>query len=361
MGIFKKLRSFVAPKSNNSQQSPLSNSKHDPKFTDNESLVIPRQDPYQKIALEPFTDPKDDHIPDTPVAEEDWELYDAQQYEQSNQQEQDALAEDSLNDDSDYDRLVLVPDYLDHFDETDHSLQEDFNRNHSPKNLGLPETEKVLAISPPDLFNEIASFDDVNNTPEPLHNSDVNNVFISSNLRVDAQAAPRLSLALLPVAVPSPISYALVYREQIYKLRNHAETEAEQESLLELFTLYTQLVPNDIEMWNDYSNLLIELRGLEFAYQQIQKALGKTRDDTAHLLMLADMSRRMCDHHAAWHYISILNELHPNNIEVLTRLRDIQKDCKFFELAQHTDEHIRQLNQQSHISDEYNFPLENMD
>ena len=116
-----------------------------------------------------------------------------------------------------------------------------------------------------------------------------------------------------------------------------------RDALLELFERYLSLVPNDLVMWQDYSEVLIETQGLEYAYNQVKAALGKTRDETGHLLMLADMSRRMCDTHTAWHYISILNDLHPNNIDVLTQLRDIQRECKFYELAENTDAHIEKL------------------
>ena len=352
MGILKKLRSFVAPRNKTSDFPVHNKSKQDPKFTETGSSPTVNKDPYQEIALEPYTDPKDIQISLSPVAEEEWELYSSDKYVEASENI-DPL-ESMEDENSAYDHLPLVPDYL---DQSESDLSE-FEATGSHGLVGLPETEKVSAILPPELSNEDPFSE---HASESAYHQGASNVFISSSLRIGAQAAPRLSLALVPVAIPSPVSYALIYREQIYHLKNRTETEADQERLLQLYTDYTQLVPNDIEIWNDYSNLLIELRGLEFAYQQIQKALGKTRDDTAHLLMLADLSRRMCDHHAAWHYISILNELHPNNIEVLERLRDIQKECKFFELAQHTDEHIRQLHQQNQKTDGYNFPLESMD
>ena len=353
MGILKKLRNFVTPSKHTSELPTHSVSKSDPKFTETSSSATIAKNPDQALALEPYTDPKDVQGSLNPIAEDEWELYTSDQYQENHKFDEQIDVYDE--DHSAYDHLALMPDYLD----SDSALPE-YEIKSNQELLGLPETEKVSAILPPEVSNDMDPFG-ASSTPESTYHQETSNVFISSSLRVGAQAAPRLSLALVPVAIPSPMSHALIYREQIFHLRNYTETESDQEKLLQLFTDYTELVPNDVEMWNDYSNLLIELRGLEFAYQQIQKALGKTRDDTAHLLMLADLSRRMCDHHAAWHYISILNELHPNNIEVLERLRDIQKECKFFELAQHTDEHIRQLHQQNHKSDEYNFPLENMD
>ena len=263
MGILKKLRSFVAP-SNNTSDFPVHNkSKQDPKFTETGSSSAVNKDPYQEIALEPYTDPKDLQISLSPVAEEEWELYSSDKYVEASK---NIDPMESMEDDhSAYDNLPLVPDYLDH-SESDLS---EFEAAGSHGSIGLPETEKVSAILPPELSNEDPFSEHA--ISESAYQQGASNVFISSRLRIGAQAAPRLSLALVPVAIPSPISYALVYREQIHHLKNRTDAETDQERLLQLYTDYTQLVPNDIEIWNDYSNLLIELRGLNLPINKSKK------------------------------------------------------------------------------------------
>lgn len=377
MGLFNKLRRFVSPNTKQPAETNSSSPKTDPSLTHPQRSHVNAQDQFElhNQAIDPFDDLEDIPLKEgTPVLDDEWELYDPKSYNQASSDSDSALQQPkSPQAENDLDAFGLsssVPQYNSSISQSsEHEFdQSSFDFDPSDPALSvsanlLPETEMISEIDPPNVFGENAK-SSLSNPHEADHQQhDLGSVFIPSSRRTDRHAPPRLSLALVPVSVPNPLSYALVFRAEIERLQNLPEAEQHTNQLIDLFNQYTSLVPNDIHMWSMYSEILIELQGLEHAYNQVKMALGKTRDDTAHLLMLADMSRRMCDTHAAWHYISILNDLHPNNIEVLEQLRDIQRECKFFELAQNTDAHIQQLyqNQQSHIVPEHNFPLDTRD
>jgi len=376
MGFLNKLRHFVSPNAAQKTESDKLEIREDPSFKYSQEHPLENDFQFEERRADPFGDLDVAEFDESvPVLDGDWELYEPKNYKQdlvnnhsqvSDHSPHDLEANEvAPNEQLDLDPLSSISDeYLQEIepDSLDLGLDPLEMSSSMDANL-LPETEMISEIDPPHLFGGLSHNTPAKSETSDQHLKDMGSVFIPASHRVDRHAPPRLSLALVPISIPSPLSYALVFRDEIERLQTAPDTESNTNQLIELYRQYTSLVPNDIGIWSTYSETLIETHGLEYAYNQVKRALGKTRDDTAHLLMLADMSRRMCDTHAAWHYISILNDLHPNNIEVLEQLRDIQRECKFFELAQNTDAHIQQLyqNQQPQLITENNFPLNTRD
>ena len=358
MGLMDKLRQMISPSPLHQHEHSAPSPRQTPQF--GEPRVIDasyqrssrKERPNDPLLIASPNENEDDHL--GPVLDHEWELYSPQRFDLD--QEEPPLEVDSSpwdksleEEQSAAESQVLIEDNTDLISDDLHSpisLELSLPEDQSSKVPALPATDFLSEVPPP-LLDDDSSLDQPHDMIwSESHSLGEGSVFVPSNQRRDSPLRSHLSLALLPVAIPSPLSYALVYRDQISYHLSHTENEESErntELLIELFECYTTLVPNDIQMWQDYSDLLIETRGLEYAYSQVKNALGKTRDDTSYLLMLADMSRRMCDTHTAWHYISILNDVHPNDMDVLLQLRDIQRECKFYELAENTDAHIERL------------------
>lgn len=348
MGLMEKIRNLISSRPTTPTHAYPPSPKHELRSDPLSKGRDPTLSHPRDRALDPLMIAQDsgggDYI--APVRDDEWELY-LPPTKRTTEQSSDPMFQDSWLDVDDDMNLDLPMEQL-------NSDSPPLAQQVSPYHSDLAQLhDSVPLLSPPspetEMFDELApplildeSLDGQEFSAHDLSESE-GSVFVAAHRRTNTSQRPQLSLALLPVAIPSPLSYALVYREHIDFHLNQEESEQTTSTLIDLFSRYLALVPNDLEMWQSYSEVLIETEGLEFAYNQVKSALGKTRDETGLLLMLADMSRRMCDTHTAWHYISILNDLHPNNIDVLSQLRDIQRECKFYELAENTDAHIEKL------------------
>ena len=368
-----KLQSHLDPKLSSPYHEPLSSDLHKQS-----------EDPFLRTSQR---EPKEvDYI--TPVLDGEWELYEPAKYnlekESTKKNQRPRVSDQEIDshwqqeyDLGTYSRASVNSSSLDQVSSKlaqsesslgqsevlssgpyEFSVEDSSMLNSNSPMTPLPETEMIHQMEPPFIGDDHQS-QQVNLLAQDS-GLGLNSVFIANDQYQQSQ--PQLSQALLPVAVPNPLSYALVYRDHIEQRQKNIDIESQPDALLALLENYTNLVPNDISMWHIYSELLIENHGLEHAYDKVKLALGKTRDDTAHLFMLADMSQRMCDTHTAMHYISVLNDMHPNNIEVLERLRDIQRECKFFEFADNTDAHIKwlydQQQKQQHLDSIEQFPFD---
>ena len=160
-----------------------------------------------------------------------------------------------------------------------------------------------------------------------------------------------ISLMLLPVSPPDLQSLAPLYLEEVNDLYHEQPTPQRDERLLYIYERYLSIVPNHMGVWREFSDLLIELKGTEFASQVIHEGLEIVADSTPLLVILTEMSRRMCDYITAAHYIERAVELQPHNIEVLELLRDIQRENKMFQSASDTDSLIQALERDNSLND----------
>jgi hypothetical protein len=220
----------------------------------------------------------------------------------------------------------------------------------SDRAFHLPETEVVSAIAPP--HNDVDS-------PKSRQMSSRSHTSYQGNSspRVpQTQQTPifqwshrpeedrgSLSLALLPVVVPNLRSLAPLEREAIDRLRGYDPSSERDSDLWGRYERYLSLTPNHMDMWSEFGDFLIEVRGLEVASERIKKALGTVQDDTPLLILLTRMSCRMCDYMIAAHYVNCAVRLQPNNLEVLTLLRDVQCENKLFDSASDTEALIHNI------------------
>ena len=215
----------------------------------------------------------------------------------------------------------------------------------------LPETEMVGAIEPP--------------SGEPVERESAQRARVwsrqayqTSSGGLRAQQTPlspifqwsrgpegrgSLSLALLPVVVPNVRSLAPLEREAIDYLRECEPSPERDRDLWDRYERYLSLTPNHMDMWSEFGDFMIEVRGLEVASDRIKSALGTVQDDTPLLILLTRMSCRMCDYMIASHYVNRAVRLQPNNLEVLTLLRDVQRENKLFDSASDTEALIHNL------------------
>ena len=361
MGLFKRLfrsRSVQA----DGLQSPQSN---------------PISDPYGEIRVEdPFFmhdeeideshAPMDMHPPSElePVREEEWELYQPQQYltphgsvDVSSQvvaiethgelneflPSQGELELDSLNEPEEQVYSSDGQDYLSNSDYLDLELDGDWT-SRSPD---TPETEMVAEIAPPSPEDDEKGRSVLNrhmwNDEEDEENGNNAKVFHWGGEEYPHTLSERATLALLPIAVPSPLSTCSRELDAIEQLRAMPTSETRDTELISRYERYLTLVPNDMQAWSELSEFLIETRGLEVASDRIRSALGTVRDDTPLLLQLAEIARRACDFMIAARYVEHAVRLQPHNIEVLTMLRDVQMDNKLIGPAQETEALINHL------------------
>ena len=245
-------------------------------------------------------------------------------------------------------------DYLDDWALGDSSEQDHFEargQKRADRSLGLPETEIIAEIAPPVMLEGHGAsevfFDRWGIQSDIM--GDEAKVFQWATEEDALTQSERVSFALLPVVVPSPLSACSSERAAIDQLREMPSSETRDKELVLRYQRYLTLVPNDMDMWSELSEFLIETQGIEIASDHLRAALGTARDDTALLLQLTEMARRVCDYIIAARYIEHAVQLQPHNIEVLTLLRDVQLDNKLTGPAQDTEDLIQSLlKHQSH-------------
>ena len=224
------------------------------------------------------------------------------------------------------------------------------------RSFHLPETEIVAAVDPPRNNDAEAS---KNHQARPWSHKPYQGGRSSSRMPSAPQTpifqwshGPEdrgsLSLALLPVAVPNLRSLAPLERESIDYLKRCEPSTERDRDLWDRYERYLSLTPNHMDMWVEFGDFLIEVRGLEVASDRIKKALGTVQDDTPLLILLTRMSCRMCDYMIAAHYVNCAVRLQPNNLEVLTLLRDVQRENKLFDSASDTEALIHNIQQGIH-------------
>ena len=152
-----------------------------------------------------------------------------------------------------------------------------------------------------------------------------------------------ISLMLLPVAPPNMKSLAPIYLEDLSELHRASPSPQRDELLIMTYERYLTLIPHNERVWRDFANVLIELKGPETASDKVKAGLALITDQTPLLIILTEISHRMCDYMTAAHYIERAAELQPHNVQVLTLLRDVQTENKLFKSASDTDNLIHAL------------------
>ena len=220
----------------------------------------------------------------------------------------------------------------------------------SDRAFNLPETEVVSAVAPPPndvdspKSRQISSWSHTTyqgNSSPRVPQTPQTPIFQWSHRPEEDRGS--LSLALLPVVVPNLRSLAPLEREAIDHLRGYEPSSERDSDLWGRYERYLSLTPNHMDMWSEFGDFLIEVRGLEVASERIKKALGTVQDDTPLLILLTRMSCRMCDYMIAAHYVNCAVRLQPNNLEVLTLLRDVQRENKLFDSASDTEALIHNI------------------
>lgn len=105
-----------------------------------------------------------------------------------------------------------------------------------------------------------------------------------------------ISQVLLPVAIPSLRSYSITELHEIDHLLTLEPSPERDQELWGSYERYLSFNPNHMEMWGEFSNFMIEVRGMEEASERIKEALDIVLDETPLLVLLTRMSCRMCDY-----------------------------------------------------------------
>lgn len=238
----------------------------------------------------------------------------------------------------------------------------------------LPETEVVSAISPPMMLTgDAPAFSSPHESLPPSmsgdHAQEVSGTSRASGAerhhstplpRVNTTPTPALfqwaqsadkqhsiSQTLLPVAVPSLRGYAIAELHEIEYLHQYEASTERDQALWACYERYLSFNPNHMDMWVEFSEFMIEVCGLERASERIKESLDLVLDEVPLLVILTEMSLRMCDHVIASHYINRAVQLQPENYNVLMLLRDIQRENKLYESASDTEALIQSLHAKS--------------